>query len=67
MLKECLPDSETWSVFQPYQDFAKVSARFSAQAITGPAFSHNQKWLKLEVDYVENCECNCCIFDLIMN
>lgn len=52
----CLPSDEKWVEFQPYQAFSKVSARFSAQAITGPAFAHNEEWLNLEVEYVETCK-----------
>lgn len=53
-LAECLPNSEDWAVFQPYQAFSKVSARFSSQAITGPAFANNEEWLTLGVEYVES-------------
>lgn len=55
-LKECLPANEDWAVFQPYQALSKVSARFSAQAITGPAFANNEQWLDIEVNYVEACK-----------
>lgn len=57
-LTECLPNSEDWVVFQPYQAFSKVSARFSSQAITGPAFANNEEWLTIGVEYVESRESN---------
>lgn len=56
-LNDYLPNSEDWIEFEPYHAFAKLSARFSAQAIAGPAFAHNEEWLKLEVEYVESREC----------
>lgn len=57
-LTECLPNSEDWVVFQPYQAFSKVSARFSSQAITGPAFANNEEWLNIGVEYVETRKCS---------
>lgn len=55
-IEDYLPDSEDWVNFQPYLCFRQLSARLSAQVITGPAFAHNQTWLDLEVDYVESRE-----------
>lgn len=50
------PKASEWVEFQPYQVFAKVAARLSAEAIVGPAFSENPIWLDLAVEYTDSCE-----------
>lgn len=59
--KECFPKTDEWVRFKPYEQFCRVAARLSAEAIVGPSFSHNETWLNFAVDYTESCEfCGFC-------
>ncbi|ETS76588.1 hypothetical protein PFICI_11975 [Pestalotiopsis fici W106-1] len=49
-----MPDSEEWTVFQPYKALAYVSARLNAEPVVGPTFSSNPEWLHTAVEYTEN-------------
>ncbi|KAF7905075.1 uncharacterized protein EAF01_005596 [Botrytis porri] len=49
-----MPDSEDWTVFQPYKALAYVSARLNAEPIVGPAFSNDHNWLHTAVEFTEN-------------
>ncbi|KAI1114208.1 putative cytochrome P450 [Nemania sp. NC0429] len=48
------PVGEGWVEFQPYQVFAKIAARLSAEVIVGPAFARNPIWLGIAVNYTES-------------
>ncbi|KAF1940883.1 putative cytochrome P450 [Clathrospora elynae] len=51
---EYFPACDEWTEFQPYQVFAKVSARLSARALVGPELCHDATWLDISVNYTEN-------------
>ncbi|KAI0099782.1 putative cytochrome P450 [Nemania sp. FL0031] len=48
------PVQEDWVEFNPYQVFAKISARMTAEVIVGPAFSKDPAWLGIAVNYTES-------------
>ena len=52
--EDYFPACDEWTVFQPYQIFAKVSARLAARALVGPALSRNSIWLDISVNYTDN-------------
>jgi cytochrome P450 len=49
-----LPEEGEWIEFQPYQVFAKVSARLTARALVGKAFCRDPTWLNVAFEYTEN-------------
>ncbi|KAF2187594.1 putative cytochrome P450 [Zopfia rhizophila CBS 207.26] len=48
------PACDDWTEFQPYQVFAKLSARLSARALVGPKLCRDPIWLDISVNYTEN-------------
>jgi ent-kaurene oxidase len=50
------PKGTEWVDFQPYQDFSKITARFTAETLVSPDFSNDPTWLNISVEYTENCK-----------
>ena len=53
-VKDNFPSCAEWAEIEPYRLLANVSARLSARALVGPSLSHNQQWLDISINYVEN-------------
>jgi hypothetical protein len=45
-----------WTMFQPYQVLAKVSAQLAAKALVRPELCRNEMWLDISVNYTESRE-----------
>jgi hypothetical protein len=52
--EQLLPQGSAWVEFMPYQVFGLVSARVAADAMVGPAFCTDKRWLDIAFNYTEN-------------